>query len=364
MGTTTHRSVNIRVIEKHRGPYYSIGSILKHAEVHQTITLRHIGYQTLEQLSSTQCAEVLTTGVLAQQSCNLPPHCGRVEYFKNTSTWFSEVGICVGLGPVPIVITIGSTSYTNNLYNVYAAQLTSAAIRDVLAHDKVKYMPHHKLDNNLNIVDLQMALLNKQNSDEWFIYAQELSLSYPLYSLNLLPQKPYTHAIDSRICIPTIQYSTVPIILGPMTKDEAIYNSMFTLLYLPGITPTTLQFITDYDSYMNGEGFVVSNNNKFTLACDPAKMTMTLLPITITSVLNTIGHALLILLTTILSALIDAIKYILRLIGHAANLYVTIILVIINIYKFRMSLFDSLATSIVIAIVVQYLHGHYNYGYN
>lgn len=375
MGSTTDRLVNVYTTSSSRQPYYAIGNLLEHANIQSAVELKFIGYQKLDQIQTTQCVEILTTGILAATQCHLPPHCGQVEYFKSTSTWTTETGVCIGMGSSPIVVTRGSTVYSKNLYKIYEPQLAPVTFesnrknirhkrKHVVNHHIRKYGPRDFSYRGLSPDDVVMFVLNLENSDKYYLYAASIYSSFALYFPNMTIIKPWIQVVDNRLCIPTIPQSHLSVVLGPMTYDEAIYNSIFTPVWLPGMTKTTLRFVTDYDSYMNGSGYVVANDDQFELRCDPAKATLTLLPVSLTTVLNTIGQAVLVVIVTIMSSLLDAIWYLVRLLNYAINIYLCTLFIIINVYKFRMSLFDSALTSLATTVVVQYLHGHYNHGYS
>lgn len=374
MGSTTDRLVNIYTSPTSALPYYAIGNLLENANIQSSIRLTHVGYQKLNQIETTQCVEILTTGILAATQCHLPPHCGQVEYFKNSSTWTTETGICIGMGSSPIIINKGRTVYSKNLYKLYQPELGPTTFtgkhkrhrrhKHTVKHYNREYGPRHWDYRGLSPDDVIMFVLNLENSDQYYLYSSSLLTSFALYHQNMTIMKPWVQVVDYRLCIPTIPQSHLPVVLGPMTYDQAIYNSIFTPVWLPGMTKTTLRFITDYDSYMNGSGYIVANNDQFEVRCDPAKATMTLLPVSLTTVLNTIGQAVLVVITTIVTSLLDAVWYVVRLLNYAVNVYLSALFVIINVYKYRMSLFDSIVTSIAVTVVVQYLHGHYNHGYS
>lgn len=364
VGASTDRTVTIFANRQPTLLQYPIGNLFEIANLNTEITLTHIGYQTLNQIQTTQCVQVLTTGTLGQQSCNLPQYCGRVEYFKNSSTWFTEVGLCIGLGPTPIIIDINGHKYTKNLYNVYQPSFPQHRFRHLTYIKELEINGQVTKYRQLTMEDVSMLLLNLENTDDWYIYSNSLIWSFPMYNTNIRPLKPYTQSVDSKICIPTISENLVPIILGPMSKETALYNSMFTQYVLPGMTPTTKRFIVDYDSIMDGKGKIVRNNGQFILTCDPAKETMSLLPISLTTILNTIGQAVTIVITTIFSALLGAVYYAAKIINNTVNIYLATLIIIINVYKYKLSLFDSVLSSIFITIVLQQLHGHYNVSYN
>lgn len=369
MGASANSLVTIHRTPQSSAPQYAIGNLLYIAQIQSGIELHLIGYQTLEQIETTQCVEILTSGALSQISCHLPPHCGRVEYVKNSSTWFTEIGICIGVGQTPIQVKEDDVTYVKNMYKVYHPILKPTTIKWRHLTRKVgkyprKHMPRSDYQfRGLHIEDIVMFVLNKENSDDWYIYSAYLHSSFAMYTQKLIIEKPQFNSVDSKVCITTLTQSRIPIILGPMSKKEAIYNSMFTSVFLPGMKTTKLRFVVDHDTFMNGSGYVAFNDDDFVVNCNPSKATMTLLPVTLTSVLNTVGHSVLIITTTILYSLLDAVQYVVRLVSFAVNLYIALIFVCINVYKYRMSLFDSIITSLAMTLVVQYLHGHCNYRY-
>lgn len=352
-----HAAAHINITVGHYpGRYEDIGMFAdKHGiSVYDIIAINKYAYQNLDQFNTKQCVEVLTTGPITTVNCHLPAHCGSVEYTKTTSSWFSEVGVCIGMGEVPIIFhSQNKQVIAKNHYEVYYPTLEAKGNKQHL-NRHFKHRHHLTLPNKqinakaITPTQITMILLHNPVNNNWFIYSMELMWSFPLYNDVYAAVHPRFKTLQTKVCIPTITNNNIPIFMGPYNRTEALRKS---ILLQSHNGATDLRMILDYDNYIDGHGVVRQNNNKYQVVCNPTIMTSSLIPISISSVISTVGHCVLVVASTLWILIYEALMYICSLLTQIINPVVLFMSIIINVYKYKLSLIDSVVISIIISLV-------------
>lgn len=299
-----------------------------------------------EPINTNQCIEVLTTGLLAATSCNLPIHCGTEFYSPKTSTWWgTKVGLCIGMGLKPQVIDLKKQLLMQPGW--------------LIGYQPVFDCPTIPIyHSNLILHDLI--------NDSYYVISPYFAKLHPIYSItNRSFIEPTTIQQDGDYCIPYIQSTVQPYKLGPFNLIQALQHSFLVQEDAGPVRITSNQQLTQTAVFYAKTQTVVETLQNSQIQCDPPLTTTNYLPATISSIPKTIANTAITLFETVFHYLQIAFDRIARYLAKILDPFIFIINFYFWYYKQRRSFTDGIISTLVFTLIItnvstflSFIHSH------
>lgn len=294
-------------------------------------------YAYLHKYPTTQCLSILHTGTFSQVDCTLSPHCGTTIYQKISSTWYGlETGVCIGAGADLDLYVSGSG--TEREVSPGWGQIIKVTARNLLS-----------IEPNLILDGIKTA-------DGYYLYYNETLNQYP--QLNSKFEHLFPTNIDfnsPKLCIPIIEHSKYPIMLGPYKDLSSACPDMMYFFNQEVKHKENPTFCLDKYTCIGPTNMIVDFNSQI-ITCNEATQTTNLLPISFSYISKTAGHLTYTVLASIWHVLISAIEWAFYYLAKIADPFIFIVTVLFNAIKLKHGVLDSMIYSLIVAIIVANVH--------
>jgi hypothetical protein len=310
------------------GMNYRLNILRNVIELHQTRFI--LGPKRID---TTQCIEVLTTGILASVQCNLPPHCGNVLYEKQSSNWFrTEVGVCIGMGFKPMSYRFEGKAFIPPQWRMITHMMITG--------------------NVTQKTDITMVVL-WDPINHYTVVPKYTINEYPILDLRTFDfVMPIMREIQGKKCVDYTHYTDCPLEL--VNVDPWLYAVFQPTNHHNHNVDALQDTLFEQQTCWLRSTLQVSRSKYQNIRCEATRATSNMLPTVISSIPKTIGNVVLVVLRVIAETITNSVYELLHILSYVIDLPTFCLGFIYLVYKHR-AVVDSAIISFIISLIIAHI---------